>query len=174
MAIKPYYEEKKPEIDEIEKHLHILVLRKSAWKLLQYVSLFKRKKLATSAIIDVKYELSKCRPEVLNILIAMANDPERFEFDVTSDRHRKILVDSKNRTRFQIFNFSSSADRVIPSIYVNAEKFLSDDENMVLFKIVESLYSMKKNQYKLQAELKTREEQHNVFQIYQNEKDNLQ
>jgi hypothetical protein len=73
------------EIFEIHRHLHLLILRKSAGKLLEYVKHFDKRKDATRHIINTKYQLNKCRPEVLAILIAMARDPKRFVFRDTTD-----------------------------------------------------------------------------------------
>ncbi|AQW88669.1 hypothetical protein FDH34_gp144 [Serratia phage BF] len=155
---------------EIHQHLHILVLRKSAGKLIEYIMQFRNKKQATNAIIQTKYELSKCRPEVLAMMLSMAKDPRRFKFADTTCDSRMVLNDTVHGTYFQIYNFSSNPNRYLPKVYINSKEFLNDNEEMVLFKIVKSMNMMRNNEYKLQEELKTLEEQENVFQIYQNEK----
>lgn len=162
------------EIFEIHQHLHILVLRKSAAKLLEYTNHFKKSKDGVRHIINTKYELSKCRPEVLAILIAMARDPKRFEFRSTTVDERMVFDDmAYEKMYFQVYNFRSGAnpnDRPLIKIYINGENFLTEHESLMMFKIVCSLNTMRKNQYNLQQELEKLEVQKNVFQIYQNEK----
>ncbi|SOK58417.1 hypothetical protein [Yersinia phage fHe-Yen9-04] len=157
-------------MQDIHQHLYILVLRKSAGKLIEYIMQFKNRKEATNAIISVKYELSKCRPEVLNILLAMAKDPKRFEFSTLSTNDRMFFVDNVNGTNFRIYDFSSNPKKIIPNVTINNDDFLTSNEELVMYKIAKSMIIMRNNQYKLQEELRKLEEQNNVFKIYQNEK----
>lgn len=169
------------EIFDIHRHLHLLVLRKSAGKLLEYTRYFNKRKDASRHIINTKYELSKCRPEVLAILLAMARDPKRFEFRSTTEDSRMVLDDSAyEQMYFQIYNFRSGyghdPDRNEPSvkIYINGEEFLTDHEELMMFRVVRSLDHMRKNEYKLQQELEKLEVQNHVFEIYQSEKNKAQ
>lgn len=162
-------------IIDIHKHLHILVLRKSASKLLEYKSLFNKKKDAVRHIISTKYELSKCRPEVLAILFAMARDPKRFVFHELSDDSYMMFDDSAyEKMHFQIQNFrSGNPDKDTPlalKIYINSERFLTEHEELMMFRVVRSLNFMRENEYKLQQELEKLEVQNSVFEIYQTEK----
>ncbi len=161
------------EIFDIHRHLHLLVLRKSAGKLLEYTRHFNKRQDASKHIINTKYQLSKCRPEVLAILLAMARDPKRFVFrDTTSDK-RMVLDDSAyEKMYFQIYDFSSSYDSVQPvlKIYINGEVFLTDHEQLMMYKVIRSLDHMRNNEYILQQELEKLEVQNNVFEIYQAEK----
>ncbi|EBS4516744.1 hypothetical protein DQT32_04950 [Salmonella enterica subsp. enterica serovar Braenderup] len=160
------------QIQAIDKHLHILVLRKSAAKLTEYINLHgKKRKIAIRKIIDIKYELSKCRPEVIAILCAMASNPKRFKFRDTFDDKRMALDDTAyERMYFQIYNFSSNPLKINPKVYINSKEFLEDHEEEILFKVVRSLDNMRQNEYRLQEELQALEEQKNVFETYQSEK----
>jgi hypothetical protein len=157
---------------EIEQHIHILVLRKSVAKLREYLDAFgNRRKQGINRILETKYEFSKCRPEVLAIILAMAKDPKRFKFRDTSDDIRMVLDDTAyERMYFQIYNFSSNPNRINPKVYINSKEFLTDHEEIVLFKVVRSMDMMRKNEYRLQEELQALEEQKNVFETYQSEK----
>lgn len=165
------------EIFEIHQHLPLLVLRKSAGKLLEYTRYFNKRKDAARNIINTKYQLSMCRPEVLAILTAMARDPKRFEFRATTEDSRMVFDDTAyEEMYFQIYNFRSGYeynryhDNPAPKVYINGEEFLSKHEELMMFKVVQSLNHMRKNEYKLQRELEKLEVQTNVFEIYQTEK----
>ncbi|AFC21596.1 hypothetical protein GAP32_146 [Cronobacter phage vB_CsaM_GAP32] len=154
---------------EIGCHKHILLLRKSAGKLRQYVDCFVNTKFPTQRLIEIKYEFSKCRPEVLAMMESMAKDPRRFNFE-SLDTHRKVFVDTLHGTRFQYYDFSSNPNIVIPTLYINGREFLSKIELQCISSVINSLSVMHENEYKLQEELKALEEQENVFKIYHNEK----
>lgn len=165
------------EIFDIHRHLHLLVLRKSAGKLLEYTRYFNKRKDASRHIINTKYQLSKCRPEVLAILTAMARNPKRFEFRDTTEDSRMVLDDTAyEQMYFQIYNFRSGynhdpdKDSPLPKIYINGEEFLTDHEELMMFRVVRSLDHMRQNEYKLQQELEKLEVQNSVFEIYQAEK----
>ncbi|UYE98571.1 hypothetical protein XbC2_142 [Xanthomonas phage XbC2] len=169
------------EIFDIHRHLHLLVLRKSAGKLLEYTRYFNKRKDASKHIINIKYELSKCRPEVLAILFAMARDPKRFVFRDTTEDSRMVLDDTAyEKMYFQIYNFRSGydhnpdKDNPLPKIYINGEEFLTDHEELMMFRVVRSLDHMRQNEYKLQQELEKLEVQNHVFEIYQSEKNKAQ
>ena len=154
---------------EIHQHLYILILRKSAGKLLQYLNCFEKPQYGSENIIEIKYNFSKCRPEVLAMMEAMARDPKRFRFD-SSDNLRKVLYDDVHGTHFQYYNFSSNPNRVNPKLYINGHEFLNQNELQCISSVILSLDTMCKNEYKFQEDLKRLEEQNNVFAIYKNEK----
>lgn len=160
-------------IVEIEQHIHILVLRKSVSKLREYVKAYgtNNSKNGVKKILDTKYEISKCRPEVINILSAMAKNPKRFKFRDTIFDERMALDDTEyENMSFQLYNFSSNPNIIRPHVYINSKNFLTDHEEMVFYKVVNSMREMCRNEYRLQDELKTLEEQNNVFKTYESEK----
>lgn len=160
-------------IVEIEQHIHILVLRKSAAKLREYIKAYgtNNSKNGVKKILDTKYEISKCRPEVISILSAMAKNPKRFKFRDTIFEERMALDDTQyENMSFQIYNFSSNNSIIRPKVYINGKEFLTDHEELVLYKVVNSMRMMCRNEYRLQEELQTLEEQKNVFETYQSEK----
>lgn len=149
------------EFESLELHLYTLVIRKSTFKLMQYIDAFSCKDDGRRNIIDIKYKLSQCREEVLAIMLEMTKDPERFHFDLSFDSSILTLVDSKTYVRFTLFNYNGRI-----SISINNEKFLTDTETKVMREIILSLRNMSENQYKLQAELERLETEKNVFEIY--------
>lgn len=160
-------------IVEIEQHIHILVLRKSVAKLREYVNAYgtKNSNAGVKKILDTKYEISKCRSEVISILSAMAKNPKRFKFRDTIFDERMAIDDTQyENMNFQIYNFSSNPNRLRPRVYINSKNFLTDHEELIFYKVVNSLRIMCKNEYRLQQELQTLEEQQNVFETYQSEK----
>lgn len=166
------------EVLELYQHLIVLILRKSTKKLNEYISMFDNKSDAIKTIIELKYQLAKCRPELINILVIMSKNPKRFQFD--NDIIAKLrLIDTENNTEFVIYNFSSrniygltSKSIINPNIhtYINGQQFLSKHEELLFYNVVHSLKIMSLNEYKLQEELKMLEEQKNVFETYKNEK----
>lgn len=156
-------------VEEISPHLHILLLRKSAGKLRQLMDCIVTTKYPAERLIEIKYHFSKCRPEVLAIMEAMAKDPRRFEFE-SSDTNRKVFVDTIHGTLFQFYDFSSKRSKVLPKLYINGREFLTKIELDCIASVINSMDVMRKNEYQLQEELKALEEQENVFQIYQSEK----
>lgn len=147
----------------LSPHTHILLLRKSAAKLKQFMDCFITTQYPASKLIEIKYHFSKCRPEVLAMMESMAKDPKRFEFSSLDD-NRKVLVDTVTDTSFQLYSFTP------PKLYINSREFLTAIELECVSKVIESLAIMSMNEYKLQEELKTLEEQKNVFEIYKSEK----
>lgn len=162
-------EQAKEMAKEIGYHKHILLLRKSAGKLRQFMDCFVTTQYPAGRLIEIKYHFSQCRPEVLAIMEAMAKDPKRFEFE-SSDTNRKVFVDTVHGTRFQYYDFSSNRSRVLPKLYINGREFLTKIELDCIASVINSMDVMRQNEYKLQEELKALEEQENVFQIYQSEK----
>jgi len=157
---------------EINIHLPVLMIRKSSRKLQQYCDCFVNSSVSVRELITLKYEISKCRAEVISILFAMAKDPERFVISESLTASTKIL-DSETGVKFRYYNFvsgwSENEPRIRnPSVYINDEQFLNADETMMMARVFESLKTMQKNEYKLQEELKTLEEQTRVFEIYKN------
>jgi DNA primase large subunit len=157
---------------EINIHLPVLMIRKSSRKLQQYCDCFVNSSVGVRELITLKYEISKCRAEVISILFAMAKDPERFEIGESLTSSTKI-VDKETGVAFNYYNFVSGwrddGQRIRnPSVYINGEQFLNADETMMMARVFESLKTMQKNEYKLQEELKTLEEQTRVFEIYKN------
>jgi hypothetical protein len=159
--------------EEIVMHLPVLMIRKSSRKLQQYCDCFVNSKDAVRELITLKYDISKCRAEVIAMLFSMAKDPKRFEIkeSLTSSTH---IVDTVTKVRFNYYNFNSDfgqENRIRnPSVYINGEKFLNPNETLMMARVFQSLKIMKKNEYELQEELKSLEEQNRVFQIYTNEK----
>lgn len=158
--------------NEINVHLPVLMIRKSSRKLQQYCDCFGNPVIGVRELINLKYEISKCRAEVISILFAMAKDPERFEIGESLTSSTKI-VDKETGVAFNYYNFVSGwrddGQRIRnPSVYINGEQFLNADETMMMARVFESLKTMQKNEYKLQEELKTLEEQTRVFEIYKN------
>jgi hypothetical protein len=164
----PHFDEQSnvKKIFDITQHLHILILRKSAGKLLEFVNAHSSRKYGSNKIINIKYELSKCRPEVLNIFLAMAKDPKRFEIEMTYTEKRIAFKDTVNSTRFRAHCWGKNLYQVT----INGENFLTNNEMEIMWKIASSLDIMRKNEYKLEKELKSLEKQNNVFEIYKNEK----
>lgn len=157
---------------EIIVHLPVLMIRKSSRKLKQYCDCFVKTSVGVRELIELKYEISKCREEVISILFAMAKDPKRFEI-IESLPTSTSIVDKETGVRFKYYNFIigrlDGEQRIRnPSVFINGEQFLNEDETMMMARVFESLKSMKKNEYKLQEELKTLEEQTRVFEIYKN------
>lgn len=153
----------------ISKHKHILLLRKSAGKLRQFIDCFVTTKYPAQRLIEIKYHFSKCRPEVLAIMEAMAKDPKRFEF-TSSTSVRKHFIDTLHGTEFQYYDFSSNENIILPHLSINGKEFLTKIELECISAVIMSLDEMRINEYKLQEELAILEEQENVFQIYQSEK----
>lgn len=161
--------------EDIFMHLPVLVIRKSSRKLQQYCDCFSKHSDGVRELITLKYEISKCRAEVIAILFAMAKDPKRFEIEDNSMSSTRF-VDKETKVTFKYYNFVSGyrtedKNKIRnPSVYINGEKFLNDEETMMMARVFESLKIMQKNEYKLQEELKTLEEQTRVFEIYSNQK----
>ncbi len=162
-------EQSKEMAREIGYHKHILLLRKSAGKLRQYMDCFVTTQYPAARLIEIKYHFSKCRSEVLAIMEAMAKDPKRFNFQ-SSDTNRKVFTDTVHGTIFQYYDFSSDRNKIVPKLYINGREFLTKIELECIASVINSMDSMRENEYKLQEELKALEEQENVFQIYQSEK----
>lgn len=153
----------------LRQHLHVFLLRKSGWKLREYVDCFVSTRFPAARIIEIKYHFSQCRPEVLAMLEAMAKDPKRFQFE-SSDTNRKVFVDNVHGTRFQYYDFSSNHNKRLPKLYINGREFLTKIELDCIASVIESMDMMRLNEYKLQEELRAFEEQQNVFETYQSEK----
>ena len=101
----------------------------------------------------------------------MARNPKRFKFRDTIFDERMALDDTEyENMSFQIYNFSSNPNIIRPQVYINSKNFLTDHEEMVFYKVVNSMREMCRNEYRLQDELKTLEEQNNVFKTYESEK----
>ncbi len=158
---------------EIAVHLPVLVIRKSALKLRQYIKCFKNPSTAIKEIIDLKYSVSQCRSEVISILLALAREPDRFKIDENLYISTRF-IDTKTGVRFSYHNFCQSwGERNTirnPAISINNEKFLNDHETMMMARVFESLIKMSENEYELKNELKTLEEQKRVFATYSDEK----
>lgn len=150
---------------EISVHKHILLLRKSAGKLSQFMDCFITTKYPAQRLIEIKYHFSQCRSEVLAMMEGMANDPKRFKFKPTFSDEHKILEDTLNGISFAYYQYDT-----YKALYINGKEFLTKIELECMGSVINSMYIMHENEYKLQQELEILEEQKIVFETYQSEK----
>lgn len=154
--------------DEIYPHLPVIMIRKSTRKLKQFIDCFSKSSVGIKIITDLMYNISKCRSEVISILVEMAKDPRRFNIESASLNFNNF-VDTSNGTKFKYYNFKNYDSGVYirnPSITINGESFLDKNETMMMAMVFESIIRMNNTEYKLQEELKTLEEKTRVFELY--------
>lgn len=167
--VKKRYTNVSKECSDILIHLPMLVLRKSVGQLMELQSLCPTKNMLSTEIINVKYEISKCRMEVVNIISAMANDYTRFEIDSMYPLIYRVH-DTKTKTHFTMHNWSSSYETILPEISINGEKFLTNDETKILASVIISLHTISRNEFKIKQEQRKIGVQESVFGIYGNNK----
>ncbi len=120
-------------------------------------------------IIELKYQYSKLRSELRNMLKTMANDIERFEL-INSEHYRTFVYGMSNISHKHTFK-PSIVDKVSGKVFdltetevqVNGVSVFSGDELHVLVLFFGCLMRAKKNQDYAISEFKKEEEIKNIL-----------
>lgn len=153
------------DIIEMQMHIPVFLLRGSTWSLKNFIDLYERKDNARKFIISIKYDLSKCRPEILNIFSTMASRPRTFKLELDSTGYAKYytLHDTMTNMRFRTRTSSHGTPRLVRCDGV--EMFdIHESEMFVL--LCESLNHLQERHDEIERQKYNNTKQRKVFNIY--------
>ena len=139
------------EITELSVHIPILILRKSVGKLIEFINLHQHQDVARQFIIDQKYRLTKCRPEILNILTSISVRIEDMQqtwgFDdnvIAFDDKATIRASGLLSTRFRCY--THGGDKNLENYTsIDGKKIFTNHEAILLRDILRSIIFMQEN-----------------------------
>lgn len=159
-----FQEARKDEIDEIEKNLLILILRKSAGMMKEYVSLHNNKNKARRKILEYKYKLSKVRPEVLDMMTSISVRLDDIIINqLASSSMAYVFDDKQTETRFRYYVVDKNHEKFYN---VNSQKIFNSEEAILFVELTKSIYSMKERQHVLYTHIKNEKATDEIFKAY--------
>lgn len=160
---EPGYEQ----IMHIKPHILVLLLRKSVGKLIEYINLHDFSSIARDDIIEQKYLLSKCRPEVLNIFTSITVRIEQLCFQRAWDTDRVIVLnDTAAGTTFRCYH-TVDDENIHKFASIDGKKVFTNLEARMFKKILCSLLHMHENRESVLSDIREQAEIQSIFDMYQ-------